>query len=180
MPANQYTPPSVPIIGFVARSGTGKTTLLSQLIPLLNKQGLRVAVIKHTHHDFEIDKPGKDSYVLRKAGAQQTLLASKQRTALVREHVPPRNEVRLQDCVAQLDLKQLDLILVEGFKNESYPKIEVQRTALQHTPLFLDDSDIIAVASDNPAPAQCPLQVLDSNNLQQICDFILQFINNPD
>lgn len=174
---------AVPVIGFVACSGTGKTTLLSQLIPLLRDSGLRIAVVKHTHHDFDIDKPGKDSYILRQAGATQTLLASGKRTALIIEHEAPREEVQLQDCLTHLALDSLDLVLVEGFKHETYPKIELQRGSLEHPARYPQDSHIIAVASDNPTPAQYQQlegqpPTLDINNPRQICDFILQFINH--
>lgn len=166
-----------PIIGFVAYSGTGKTTLLTGLIPLLRSNGLRIAVIKHTHHDFDIDKPGKDSYALRQAGASQTLLASPRRMALVIEQEAPYKEVSLREYLAHLDQDNVDLILVEGFKHEAFPKIELQRAALKHAALYPEDSHIIAVASDAVSPAQCRLPLLDLNNPQQVCDFILHFID---
>lgn len=180
MAANDRLTSTVPVIGVVARSGTGKTTLLSQLISLLHRQGLRVGIVKHTHHDIEIDKPGKDSYVLRKAGAAQTLLAARQRAALVVEHDPPLKDVRLQECIDLLDTRRLDLILVEGFKQEAIPKIELQRAALEQAPIYPEDRNVIAVASDIPSPAQCAIAWLDINNPLQICDFILAYINNPD
>jgi molybdopterin-guanine dinucleotide biosynthesis protein B len=169
---------NVPLIGFVGPSGSGKTTLLSRVIPLLRLMGLRIAIIKHTHHDFDIDKPGKDSYELRKAGAAQTLLASPRRTALVIEHGPPFEEVRLQDCLSRLNLDTIDLILVEGFKHEAYPKIELQRLAFYQPPLHREDSNIIAVATNDESPAQCRLPMLDINNPQQVCDFIIEYINH--
>ncbi|VAW95015.1 Molybdopterin-guanine dinucleotide biosynthesis protein MobB, partial [hydrothermal vent metagenome] len=104
----------VPIIGFVAPSGTGKTQLLKALITRLKSKGFKVAVIKHSHHDFQIDKPGKDSYELRMSGATQMLIASKYRWALVNENENPEQEVTLNTLIKQLDQTTLDIILVEG------------------------------------------------------------------
>ncbi len=127
----------VPVLGFAAYSGTGKTTLLVKLLPLMKLQGLSVATIKQTHHDFEIDKPGKDSYALRKAGAAQVLIASEKRCALITEYEKPV-ESDLVELVNKLDLENIDLVLVEGFKNSSFPKIEVHRAAAGHrSPFFL-------------------------------------------
>ncbi len=105
---------SVPLLGFAAFSGTGKTTLIEAILPKLVERGLRVAVIKHAHHDFDIDQQGKDSYRLRKAGATQMLISSRYRRALITE--TPTTEATLPHLIRQLDQSQLDLILVEGFK----------------------------------------------------------------
>lgn len=161
----------LPVLGFAAFSGTGKTTLLVQLIPLLAQRGARVALIKHAHHDFDIDIPGKDSYALRKAGAQQVLIASDRRRALITEHGTPR-EPQLQALVAALDLDAIDMVLVEGFRHVPFPKIELQRTSLGKPPLYRDDRSIVAVASD--APLDCAgLPLLDINRAAQIADFIM-------
>ena len=117
----------IPILGFVAASGTGKTTLLTQLIPILKQSGLRIGLIKHSHHDFEIDQPGKDSFRLREAGASSVMLVSRYRRAMITE-LTPEQELRLDDQLKQFDQTELDLILVEGFKAENFPKIELHRS----------------------------------------------------
>jgi molybdopterin-guanine dinucleotide biosynthesis protein MobB len=162
----------VPIIGFAAHSGTGKTTLLVKLLALLGAQGLRIGVIKHAHHGFEIDRPGKDSYELRRAGAQQTLIGSRQRWALIVE-TGDREEPVLADYVRHMDQDRLDLILVEGFKPAPIPKIELYRPALGKPLLFPGDPSIIAVATDGALPAPASLPVLDLNRPREIADFII-------
>lgn len=104
----------IPLLAFAAWSGTGKTTLLKKLIPALCARGIRPGLIKHTHHDMDVDKPGKDSYELRKAGAAQTIVASQQRWALMTE-TPDEEELDLQFLASRMDTSKLDLILVEGF-----------------------------------------------------------------
>lgn len=111
-----------PLLAIAAWSGTGKTTLLKRLIPELCVRGLRPGLIKHTHHDMDVDKPGKDSYELRKAGAAQTIVASEQRWALMTE-TPETPELDLTWLVSRMDASKLDVVLVEGFKHEPVPKI---------------------------------------------------------
>lgn len=137
----------IPILGFAAYSGTGKTTLLSQLIPLLQNASLRVGLIKHSHHNFEIDKPQKDSYVLRKAGASPVMLVSSHRRAVITEFSDIM-EPRLDNQLKAFDQTGLDLILVEGFKTEKFPKIELHRPSLKHPLLFPADPSVIALAID--------------------------------
>lgn len=164
---------SIPVIGFVAFSAnTGKTTLLTKVLPILKQRGLRVGLIKHAHHAFEIDKPGKDSYELRKAGAQQTLVASRKRWALIVETSANQSDPGLDALLQHLDQTQLDLILVEGFKHETFPKIELHRGDLQSPLLFPGDDSIIALASDTSPPDGAGLPYLDINDPQQIADFI--------
>ncbi|MFW5453833.1 molybdopterin-guanine dinucleotide biosynthesis protein B [Thioalkalivibrio sulfidiphilus] len=165
---------SLPVLGFAAFSGTGKTTLLTQLIPMLREQGLRISMVKHAHHDFDVDKPGKDSYELRKAGATQMLIASDRRMALMTEFEPPADP-RLQDLLAQLDPRRADLVLVEGFKHEHFPKIELHRPSLGKPLMFPEDTDIIAVACDAPLDRDCDRPLLDLNDLGAIRDFVLQW-----
>lgn len=165
-----------PLLAFVAVSGTGKTTLLEQLIPILRAHGLRLAVIKHTHHDFDIDQPGKDSYRMRTAGAQQVMVASRRRWALLTEHGDNRAEPQLAELVQALDRNSLDLILVEGFKHEAVPKIELFRQALGKPPLFPHDPHIIAVACDAPPASTAALPLLDLNNPRAIAAFVLHHI----
>jgi len=136
-----------PLLGFAAFSGTGKTTLLEQLIPLLIKTGLNVALIKHSHHNFEIDKPGKDSYRLRAAGASPVMLVSSHRRAIITEFKTIKDP-QLDEQLLALDQSELDLVLVEGFKAENLPKIELHRPSLQKPLLFPDDPNIIAIATD--------------------------------
>ncbi|WP_156123958.1 molybdopterin-guanine dinucleotide biosynthesis protein MobB [Enterobacter sp. Bisph1] len=161
----------IPLFAIAAWSGTGKTTLLKKLIPELCSRGVRPGLIKHTHHDMDIDKPGKDSYELRKAGAAQTLVASSQRWALMTE-TPDEEELDLFYLVSRMDVTRLDLVLVEGFKHEAVPKILLWRQGCGHElhELTLDEH-VIAVASDIPVTLSVP--VLDLNNVEQIAAFIM-------
>jgi molybdopterin-guanine dinucleotide biosynthesis protein B len=161
-----------PILGFAAASGTGKTTLLTQLIPLLKQQGLRVGLVKHSHHSFDIDHPGKDSYRLRMAGASPVMLVSQYRYAIIHEFETPR-EPSLDEQLKVLDQSGLDLILVEGFKAEKFSKIELHRPSLQRPLLFPQDPDIIAIASDAPVEVPDRLVRLDLNHPDLIARYIL-------
>ncbi len=165
----------IPILGFAAHSGTGKTTLLIEVLRILKGRGYRVGVVKHAHHSFEIDKPGKDSYELRKAGACQMLVGSRQRWALVAE-TDGATEPRLDELLCRLDQSVLDFILVEGFKAESFPKIEVYRPSLGHALLHPHDAAIVALATDAPATAATSLPVLDLNRPVAVADFILNYL----
>jgi len=167
----------VPMIGFAAFSGTGKTTLLLKLLPLLKARGLRIAVVKHAHHSFEMDRPGKDSYRLRAAGADEMLVASRCRMAWVRECDGKREEPSLAEALGVLDPSRVDLVLVEGFKHEPYPKIELHRAALGRPLLFPDDPNVVAIATDGGALARDPggLPRLSINAPAEIADFVLQF-----
>lgn len=166
---------SVPMLGFSAFSGTGKTTLLTALLPELNRRGLQVAVVKHAHHNFDIDKPGKDSYEIREAGARQMLIASSRMMALMEKNPDSDTEPRLAPLLPRLDASKLDLILVEGFKHEAIPKVELHRPSLGKPLLFRDDPQIIAIASDAPIEDSGNVVCLDLNNIQAIADFIEQF-----
>ncbi len=163
----------VPVLGVAAYSGTGKTTLLRKVLPQLRGRGMRVAVVKHAHHSFDIDVPGKDSYELRKAGATQMLVASRHRWALVTE-TGDAAEPRLEALLSRLDQAELDLILVEGFKAERFPKIELHRPSLGHPLLYPLDPSIVAIATDAPLAATPAIRVLDLNQPEQIVDFILE------
>ncbi|MBS3953223.1 MAG: molybdopterin-guanine dinucleotide biosynthesis protein B [Methylomicrobium sp.] len=165
---------AIPIIGFAAFSGTGKTTLLTQLIPLLSQEGLKIGLIKHSHHSFEIDQPGKDSFRLRKAGAVSVLLASRNRRAIITE-IDSEQEPRLDDQLKVLDQSNLDLILVEGFKAEHFPKIELHRPALNKPLLYPNDPNVIAIASDSPLTLPDNMTGLDLNQPAEIADFILNW-----
>ena len=146
-------------------------------MPLLEGHGLRVGVVKHAHHEFEIDKQGKDSYELRMAGASQMLIASRKRWALMVER-ELACEPQLDDVLLDLEQGSLDLILVEGFKHEQFPKIELHRQALHAPLMYQKDSNIIAIASDADLPEALGLPVLDLNQPQQIATYIVDRIVN--
>ena len=162
-----------PVLGIVAWSGTGKTTLLERLIPELKNQAVRVAAIKHSHHDFEIDKQGKDSDRLRKAGAEQIILASKYRTAFISEE-DGETEPDLYQQLGRLDTDKLDLVLVEGFRQENIPKIEVYRPSREKPMLCEEDKNIIALASDETPEQELSIPILPLNDEAAICDFIVK------
>ncbi len=166
-----------PVLGFVAWSGSGKTTLLKKLIPILNKKSVRVALIKHAHHDFDIDYPGKDSYELRKAGATKVIIASQKRWAMIHDTPDNKHDVSLQSMLDRFSQTELDLILVEGFKHEHFPKIEIHRSAINKPMLYPDDQDIIAIASDTPLDTKAALTVLDINNITDISSFIMRMLD---
>jgi len=168
----------VPILGFAAFSGTGKTTLLTQIIPILKHHGVRIGLIKHSHHNFQIDQPGKDSFRLREAGASPVMLVSTHRRAIITE-ISPEQEPRLDDQLKLLDQSELDLILVEGFKAEQFPKIELHRPSLNKPLLYPNDPNIIAIASDCTLETPDYLIQLDMNQPEIIADFILnQFMRS--
>ena len=165
---------SPPLLGFCAYSGTGKTTLLIRLIPVLNRQGLKIGLVKHAHHQFDIDHPGKDSYELRKAGACEMLVASAKRWALVHESPERKGEPTLEELLPHLSLSELDLVLVEGFKHEPLTKIELHRPSLGKPYLFPTDTDIIALATDLAPSEEIQIPILDLNNIDEIAEFIMQ------
>ncbi|WP_137938709.1 molybdopterin-guanine dinucleotide biosynthesis protein B [Chitinivorax sp. B] len=155
------------VFGFAGWSGSGKTTLIEQLLPQLVAYGLRVSLIKHTHHDFDLDQPGKDSWRHRQAGASEVLLSGGQRWALLhelREFPPPT----LQELVSKLS--PCDLVLVEGFKLEPIPKLEIHRVSLGKPLLHPNDPNIVAVATDSRITISLPL--FDLNQAETIAAFI--------
>lgn len=164
---------TVPLLGITAYSGTGKTTLLKQVIPLLRQRHLRVGLVKHTHHDMDVDKPGKDSYELRKAGADQTLVASQNRWALMTETPNNDDELDLHYLASRFDPDSLDLILVEGFKHETIAKIALFRAEVGKPLAGLIDQHVIAVASNQTIDTTIPQ--LDINNPEQIADYIVSW-----
>ena len=167
---------TLPVLGIVAYSGAGKTTLLTRVLPVLREKGLRVGLVKHAHHGFDPDVPGKDSYRLRKAGAVQTLVASRHRQALITER-PGEREPELSDLLPQLDPALLDLVLVEGFRGETVPKIEVHRPALGHPPLYPDRPEVVAVACDaTPHPDPGGRTLLDLNRPEEVAGFIADLV----
>jgi len=167
----------VPVLGFAAFSGSGKTSLLEKLIPLLRRQGLKLALIKHSHHDFEMDKPGKDSDRLRRAGAGQVLLASRYRTAWIREG-DGHTEPELGELLGRLDIRDLNLVLVEGFRHEAIPKIEIHRPSLEKPLLCQEDTHIIAVAADEAPGQQVRVPVLALNQPESIAAFVVSWLQD--
>ena len=166
----------VPVLGFAAFSGTGKTTLLEQVIPLLKTAGIRLALVKHSHHDFEMDKPGKDSYRLRKAGAEQMLLSSRYRSAWIMEG-DGETEPDLIRLLPRLDTDKLDLVLVEGFRHQAFPKIEIHRSVLNKPLLCMQDENIIALVCDGPIAQATALPLLPLNEPRVVADFVLQWLS---
>ncbi|EOW0281173.1 bifunctional molybdopterin-guanine dinucleotide biosynthesis adaptor protein MobB/molybdopterin molybdotransferase MoeA [Vibrio cholerae] len=165
--------PNLPLLGFAAYSGTGKTTLLEALLPKLTAAGLRIGLLKHAHHDFDVDKPGKDSYRLRKAGSSQMLIASRNRHALMTE--TPDAEAEFDYLLTRFDAEKLDVILVEGCKNIAFPKIELHRAEVGKPWLYPHDENIIAIAADETVETDLPQMHI--NDLDAIADFVLDYVN---
>ena len=157
------------VIGIAGWSGAGKTTLLAKLIPRLVARGVRVSTVKHAHHAFDVDQPGKDSHTHRMAGATEVLVSSLNRWALVNE-LRGAPEPTLPELLAKL--APVDLVVVEGFKHGAHPKLEVYRAAVGKPPLHPDDPHIVAVASDAPVPgARVPVVGLD--DIDAVADLML-------
>ncbi|MCR9573346.1 bifunctional molybdopterin-guanine dinucleotide biosynthesis adaptor protein MobB/molybdopterin molybdotransferase MoeA [Vibrio alginolyticus] len=164
---------NIPILGFAAYSGTGKTTLLEALLPKLTEAGLRIGMLKHAHHNFDVDKPGKDSYRLRKAGASQMLIASRNRFALMTE--TPEAEAEFEYLLTRFDEDMLDVVLVEGCKNIAFPKIELHREEVGKPWLYPNDENIIAIASDG-GELDSELPQMNINDLEAIAQFVIQYV----
>jgi molybdopterin-guanine dinucleotide biosynthesis protein B len=160
------------VFGLVGLSNSGKTTLVKELIAWFRFEGYTVSSIKHAHHGFDIDRPGKDSFHMREAGAREVLLIGDQRWVLMREFV---NEIEptLEEAVARL--APCDIVLVEGFKISKAPKIEVFRPGLGRPPLWPNEPSIIAVATDDPF--DCALPLLDLNSPDKVARFIKANLN---
>jgi molybdopterin-guanine dinucleotide biosynthesis adapter protein len=153
------------LIGIVGSSGSGKTTLIAALLPRLRAHGLRVSTVKHAHHGFDIDRSGKDSFLHRTAGAEEVMIASDDRWALLREESAPH----LEALVARM--AKVDIVLVEGFRHEAIPKIEAWRRSLGKAPYWPEDPGIVAVASDDAV--ETDRVQLKLRDLDGIVDFIL-------
>jgi molybdopterin-guanine dinucleotide biosynthesis protein B len=159
------------VIGFAGWSGSGKTTLIVKLIPVLMARGISVSTLKHAHHSLEVDKPGKDSYLHREAGAREVLVTSAKRWALMHE-LRDEDEPQLADSL--LRLSNVDLLIVEGYKREAHAKIEVHRQELDKPFLFSEDRHIVGLVSDvSPSDLlQIPFASLD--DIYAICDLVMQ------
>ncbi|KQP98808.1 molybdopterin-guanine dinucleotide biosynthesis protein B, GTP-binding [Methylorubrum extorquens] len=158
------------VIGLAGWSGAGKTTLLARLIPVLVARGMRVATLKHAHHAFDIDQPGKDSFVHRQAGASEVIVSSARRWAQIRE-VGEGAEATLPELLRRLT--PTGLALVEGFKREAHPKLEVFRAANGRPPLHGDDPRIVGIASDVPFP-QAAVPVVGLDDIEAIADLVTE------
>jgi molybdopterin-guanine dinucleotide biosynthesis adapter protein len=156
------------VIGIAGWSGAGKTTLLTRVIPCLRARGLRVSTLKHAHHDFDIDQPGKDSHTHRTAGATEVLVSSANRFALMHE-LRGESEWTLGTLLQKLS--PVDLVLVEGFKRETHPKLEVYRKDVGKPLLHLDDPNIVAIASDESLEAKIPTVLLD--DIEVVTDILV-------
>ena len=156
-----------------ANSGSGKTTLIEKLIPQLINKGLVISVIKHAHHKFDIDTPGKDSFRIREAGASQTLIFNDHRSALITENM--KDTFNMHQAINQIN-SDADIILIEGLKNMSFPKIEVHRKEISKEILFKKDSTIIAFISDFLIDTQIPS--FDINDINSIVNFIVEYKNS--
>lgn len=152
------------VVGFAGYSGSGKTMLVEQLIPIFRLQGMRVSVVKHAHHRFDIDHVGKDTYRHREAGAFEVVVASDRRLALIREFEQPA-QLSVHQLIAEL-YDGVDWVLVEGFKDSDLLKIEVWRAESQKPARYVNDDFIVAIATDSPEklPQATQLEVLDLNN----------------
>jgi molybdopterin-guanine dinucleotide biosynthesis protein B len=157
------------VFGIAGYSGSGKTTLIEKLIPLLTATGLRVSVIKHAHHGFDLDRPGKDSYRHREAGASEVLMLSGDRWVLMHE-LRGEPEPTLEEQLAILS--PCDLVLIEGYKAAAVPKLEVYRPSHGKDLMYPENPQVIGLASDEPVEARVP--VLDLNNPERIAEFILE------
>ena len=157
------------VIGLAGWSGAGKTTLLARLIPLLVARGVRVATLKHAHHGFDVDHPGKDSHVHRQAGASEVIVSSARRWAQIRE-VADGAEARLPDLLRRLTPE--GIALVEGFKREAHAKLEVFRAANGRPPLHPEDPRIVGIASDVPFP-EAGVPVVGLDDVAAIADLVL-------
>ncbi|MGH6976829.1 MAG: molybdopterin-guanine dinucleotide biosynthesis protein B [Stellaceae bacterium] len=162
--------PAMRVFGLAGWSGSGKTTLLTRLLPALIHRDLRVSTVKHAHHDFDVDQPGKDSWRHRQEGATEVMVASSRRWALMHEH-RGAPEPKLDALLRQMTL--VDLVLVEGFKREDFPKLEVYRASVGKPLLYPAQTDIVAVASDQRL-AGCPLPQFNIDDIDGIAGFILE------
>lgn len=158
------------IIGLAGWSGSGKTTLITKLIPCLLARGTRVSTLKHAHHGFDLDTPGKDSFMHRAAGATEVIISSGKRWAMLHE-LRAEPEWNLADLVAKMS--PVDLVLVEGFKRDAFPKLEIHRAANGKPLIAPEDSHIVAIACDTALPG-AKVPVVDLNNIDAIADLLLK------
>ena len=159
------------VIGIAGYSGNGKTTLIEKLVPVLVREGLRVSLVKHAHHEFDVDQPGKDSWRHRHAGCSEVLVSSSKRWALMHE-LRGAPEATLAELLKHLS--PCDLAIIEGFKGEPIPKIEVHRREAGSPMLHIDDANVVAIATDEPLDARLPQFPLD--DAEAVARFILKHL----
>lgn len=158
------------VLGISGWSGSGKTTLITKLIPLLSGRGVRIATLKHAHHNFDVDQPGKDSYEHRKSGACEVIVSSARRWVQMHE-ISDGTEATLSELLRRLS--PCDLVLVEGFKHERHPKLEIFRSAVGKTPLHPQDPHIVAICSDQQFPG-ISIPVVDLNDIEAVAKVVLE------
>lgn len=158
------------VFGFAGWSGSGKTTLITRLVPELTGRGLRVSTMKHAHHSFDMDKPGKDSYVHREAGATEVMVSSANRWALLHEN-RETPEPSMEELIRYMT--PVDLLLVEGFKSYQHDKLEVYRAANGKPLLATGDASVVAIATDTPDAVAVSVPVLDLNDIRAVADFVV-------
>lgn len=169
---------TIPVLGIVAtKSNSGKTTLLEKLILSLAEQHIRVSVVKHVHHDFDLDSPGKDSFRFRKAGSIQVMLASEKRWGLLAEHSDSSRYPDLDYLIGQMDLSAIDLVLVEGLKESNFPKIEVTLEDEGDNLLCHYRPDVIAVATKKEMHG-LPVPRLDIDDVGSVAQFVLHWLGD--
>jgi molybdopterin-guanine dinucleotide biosynthesis protein B len=161
---------AIRVFGLAGWSGSGKTVLLTQLLPALIARGLTVSTVKHAHHEFDVDQPGKDSWSHRQAGAREVMVASARRWALMHEHRGAR-EPGLEDLLRHMS--PVDLVLVEGFKEGAFPKLEVHRAVLGKPLLYPEDRNIVALACDDAEVPAARLPRFELGDIGGICDLIV-------
>jgi molybdopterin-guanine dinucleotide biosynthesis adapter protein len=157
------------IIGLAGWSGSGKTRLITKVIPVLRRRGLKVATVKHAHHEFDLDKPGKDSWLHREAGASEVAVVSSRRWALIHE-LRDEGEPPLAEILTKMS-PVADLVIVEGFKRHAHPKLEIYRAVVGKPLLYPEDDCIVAIAADAPLP-QAQLPVLKLDDVEGIADVL--------
>ena len=158
------------IIGLAGWSGSGKTTLITKLIPRLTARGISISTLKHAHHGFDLDQPGKDSFFHRAAGASEVIISSANRWAILHEL---RGQPEWDLAALMGKMSPVDLVLVEGFKRDAFPKLEIHRIANSKPLIHPEDPHIVAVASDSAVPAAL-VPVIDLNDIEAIADLLLK------
>ena len=157
----------IPVISIVGRSKTGKTTFIERLIPLLKKKGLKVATIKHLHHDFEFDRPGKDTYRHKQAGAKITVISSPEKIALIED---VEKELSLEQIQSRY-ISGVDILITEGYKKESMPKIEIYQRKEGDKPVCINDKNLIAIVTDEQIDLSVPTFLRD--DVEGVAGFIV-------
>ena len=160
-----------PVFSFIGSSGSGKTTFIEKLIPVLIKKGFKVGIIKHDAHKFEIDKPGKDSYRLKQAGAKTVALSSTEKTALIKSN--DENEISVEEIIMRF-FPDVDLIITEGYKKSSIPKFEVYRKATGKEPIMFDSPYLLGIITDDEVKADKLIFKLD--DIERVANYILEIL----